>query len=246
MRLSKWTVEALLLSDELAKLIARNQEEEVTGTVLRNVDRQSAEERKATVPLLATAKVTTSKIPVGSYIATCTGIIEDSIPESNFNPDIYRFYFDVDGKKDEEGNQATTDAISSRALSPKSKLWDWLVAFGLRPEVGKVIDLESVIGRKVMIVVEAHGEYTRVGKLVPLPEGMAQPANDDAPFDTEPKQPLADALAEAAALSEWFERVKAIGFTPKEILDHSVAMTGKTPKDLTPDEREQLSKSMGV
>lgn len=177
-RLSKWSVEALLLSDDLAKLIEQHRQEEVTGTGPRNVDGHSADVRHAQendMPLLATGKVTTSKMPVGSYLATCTAIIEDAIEKSEFNPEIYRFYFDVDGKKDEDGNQATTDAISSRTLSPKSKLWSWLESFGLRPEVGKVIDLEAVVGRKVMVVVKQHGDYTRVEELVPVPEGFQAP-----------------------------------------------------------------------
>ena len=200
--------------------------------------------------LLATPKVPTSKIPVGSFIATCTGIIEDTIENSQYNPEVYRFYFDVDGKKDDEGNQATTDAISSRAFSPKSKLWGWLEAFGLQPEVGKVMDLESVVGRKVMIVVKQHGEYTRVEELVTPPEGMnsqhASTANvGDVPFDDAPKPALADELAEAAALASWFEEVKAIGYTTKEILDHCKAQyNGRLPKELTADERVALGQQL--
>ena len=203
------------------------------------------------MPLEVTAKMPTSKIPVGSYIATCTGIIEDAIPESQYNPDIYRFLFDVDGKKDDEGNQATTDAISSRALSPKSKLWDWLVAFGLNPQVGKTIDLEGVIGRKVMIVVEQNGEYTRVGKLVPLPEGMAQPAPaaiepDEVPWADDKPTPLADALAEASALATIVDEAKKIGFSMKEIIDVAQSEFGKPPKDLTAEERDRFQKALGV
>ena len=198
------------------------------------------------MPLLATAKVPTSKVPVGSFIATCTGIIEDSIENSQYNPEVYRFFFDVDGKKDDEGNQMTTDAISSRAFSPKSKLWSWLEAFGLTPEVGKVMDLEGVIGRKVMIVVKQHGEYTRVEELVPLPEGMGQPAAfDDVPFD-DAKPTLKDALAEATELAKLVEAAKAVGYTMKEITDLSMGAYSKPPKDLTAEERTGLATSMGI
>lgn len=237
------------MSDDLAKLIASNSHR------ADDIDGHSAEAigQENDMPLEVTAKMPTSKIPVGSYIATCTGIIEDAIPESQYNPDIYRFLFDVDGKKDDEGNQATTDAISSRALSPKSKLWDWLVAFGLNPQVGKTIDLEGVIGRKVMIVVEQNGEYTRVGKLVPLPEGMAQPAPstssepDDVPWNEGgTKPPLADALAEASALATIVDEAKKIGFSMKEIIDVAQSEFGKPPKDLTAEERDRFQKALGV
>lgn len=195
------------------------------------------------MPLLATAKVPTSKLEVGSYTVLCTGIIEDALPESKFNPEVYRLLFDVEGVKDEEGNQATTDAICSRTFSPKSKLWGWLVAFGLKPEVGKVMDLESVIGRRCMAVVEANGDYTRVGNLVPLPRG-SQPTNvDDVPFDTD-APPLADALHEAAALADWTEQLRGIGYSTKEIIDHAKAKTGKALRDLSAAERDELMAEM--
>lgn len=206
------------------------------------------------MPLLATPKVPTSKVPVGSFVATCTGLIEDTIENSQYNPEVYRFYFDVVGKKDEEGNQMTTDAISSRAFSPKSKLWGWLEAFGLTPEVGKVMDLESVIGRQVMIVVKQHGEYTRVEELVPLPEGMGQPTPDiidkfaaaDGVTREQEVSSLSDALADAAELATIVDEAKKIGFSMKEITDVCQSEFNKPMKELDATERDRFRKALGV
>lgn len=184
------------------------------------------------MPLLATAKQPTSKLDAGTYTAICTGIMEDVLPNSTYTNDIYRFYFDVENLLDEEGNQATTDAISSRTLSPKSKLWGWLTAFGLKPEVGKVMDLEEVIGKRVMLVVTPsdNGEYNRVTNIVPLPKG-AQPAS-------------ADLLTEASALATWMDSVRSIGYTTKEIIDHCQAKYGRKPNELTAEERDELAKEL--
>lgn len=213
------------------------------------------------MPLLATAKQPTSKVPVGSFVATCTAIIEDTLKNSKFNDEIYRLYFNVDGKTDEEGNQMTTDAVSSRAFSPKSKLWGWLEAFGLQPVVGKVMDLEAVVGRKVMIVVKQNGEYTRVDDLVPLPEGMAPPAPtrvDDIPFDHSTS--LSDELrAKAAAIatttggpvvdeetaSAWWKARLGEGFERKNVIDLCKEMFGgRIPGELSAEELAGLTDQM--
>lgn len=189
------------------------------------------------MPLLVTAKQPTSKLDAGTYTAVCTGIIEDTMPESKFTNDIYRFYFDVDDLLDEEGNQATTDAISSRTLSPKSKLWGWLIAFGLRPEVGKVIDIEEVVGKHVMLVVTPSdsGEYNRVSNIVPLPKGKANGA-----------APGGDVLTEASALANWMDEIRAIGYTTKEIIDFCQSKFGRKPNELSASEREDIGKELAA
>lgn len=161
--------------------------------------------------------------------------MEDVLPNSTYTNDIYRFYFDVENVLDEEGNQATTDAISSRTLSPKSKLWGWLTAFGLHPEVGKVIDLEEVVGKRVMLVVTPsdNGEYNRVTNIVPLPKGATNGATGDV-------------LTEASALATWMEGIRQVGYTTKEIIDHCQGKFGRKPNELTAEERDELSKELSA
>lgn len=251
-RLSKWTVEAWLLSDELAKEIESNSQR------ADDIDGHSAEAtgQEKDMPQV-TATQPTSKLDAGSYTVTCTAVAESVMENSQYdNPDIYRFYFDVHDMEDENGEQATTDAICSRKLTPSSKLWKFLTAFGLRPEIGKTFELEDCIGKTVMAVVEPNkaGTYNNVASLVPLPRGAqsapsaAQEARQpvdvsDVPFDTA-EPPLADALHEAAALADWTEQLRTIGYSTKEIIDHAKAKKGKALRDLSAAERDELMAEM--
>ena len=194
------------------------------------------------MPLLVTATQPTSKLDVGSYTVTCTGAVESVMENSQFdNPEIYRFYFDVHDMKDENGEQATTDAICSRKLSPSSKLWKFLTAFGMRPEIGKTFDLEECIGKTVVASVEPNkaGTFNNVAGLYPLPKTSTNalssttntPAVDDAPFDTE-----------SNPLNVWLDGMKAVGFNTKEIIDLCKSRFNKMPPALSDLERDLLSK----
>lgn len=166
------------------------------------------------------------------------------------NPEIYRFYFDVHDMEDENGEQATTDAICSRKLTPSSKLWKFLTAFGQRPEIGKTFELEDCIGKTVMAVVEPNkaGTYNNVASLVPLPRGTTTNATppttntvdeEDVPFDTEPP-------AESSPLNDWLTAMRNVGFSTKEIIDLCKSRFEKLPRELSDLQRDLLGKEYGI
>ena len=170
----------------------------------------------------------------------------------------------LEGTEDDEGNpivlRSTMNLKFSRGGTYQpSTLFLFAQAFGVVPDVGTPFDTDWLKGKKArgMVRTETEGKWPKVipESLIPMPKGNGrnapsavqearQPSNvDDVPFDTVPA--LADQLAEAAALANWFEEVKGIGYTTKEILDHCKAQyDGRLPKDLTADERVALGQEL--
>ena len=180
--------------------------------------------------LIATAKEPAPTIEAGSYVVRCMEIVEDEIENSSFNPHVYRLRLETEDKLTEEGNPVPLDAICSRTLSPKSKLWRWLVAFGLQPEIGKNIDLEDIVEKEALAIVilkeTETGVFSRVDDIVPLPVSTRR------------------AAAPADDIGSWWAEVRAAGPTVKEATDKAVAMYKKEPKDCTPLERQAVLQAL--
>lgn len=152
------------------------------------------------------------------------------------NPDIYRFFFNVHDMVDEDGEQATTDAICSRKLTPQSKLWRFLTAFGIKPEIGKTFELEDCIGKTVMAIVEPNkaGTYNNVASLAPLPRGAGAPKQESAP------------AAVDNGISDFWAATRAANLTLEVVKQASEDMFGKAPANLTAEQRDELLKAMDV
>ena len=93
-----------------------------------------------------------------------------------------RFKLVVEGELTKDGKQIVLDPIANRVLSPKSKLWSWLVAFGFSPRIGEAFELENCVGKRALAAVAAKTladgskGFPRVESLMRLPTAKAKPA----------------------------------------------------------------------
>ena len=183
--------------------------------------------------LYATAKEPAPQVEAGSYTVKCMDIKEDTIENSQFNPDVYRLSLETEDVLTQEGNPVRLDAICSRTLSPKSKLWRWLTAFGMTPEVGKRIDLEDVVERSALAIVinkeSEGGVFSRVDDIVPLPSRRRAAAGE-----------------QEDDISAWWKRTRDAGIDRMDAMATSEEMFGKAPAVLTTEERDELSKRLGI
>lgn len=90
--------------------------------------------------------------PPGLYDAVISDVKQDHLAESKFGTgDIIRFYAKLHDVMDADGDPVIIDAIANLLLTPMSKLWSWLEALGVSPEVGYDIDIESVVGKPCVL-----------------------------------------------------------------------------------------------
>ena len=130
--------------------------------------------------LVRTAKqAQVSNVPPGTYQVRCMEVAADVLDNPQFGTgDVIRFDLEVVDKLGADGNPLTIDAIANDRLTPKSKLWGWLEAFGITPEINGDLDIEEVVGREALarIVQKEGSEFTRVDALIPLPTASKSPA----------------------------------------------------------------------
>lgn len=131
------------------------------------------------MPLVVTAgNGGSAKLDPDTYHVACIGVREDRIENDKFgHPEKVRFDLEVKGVIDPEtGLPAVIDAMCNKVLSPKSNLWRWCEAFGLKPELGKPLDLESARGCEVFAIVAQvesdAGAFSRVTDLMPMPRAQ--------------------------------------------------------------------------
>ena len=109
----------------------------------------------------------------GLYDAIVTGVREDNIPSTFNNGDVIRITCKLVDVVDEGGDPVHLDAIANAKLTSLSKLWAWLEALGLHPEVDFDLDLEQVVGHAcVLSIVDAKSSkddsvYSRVEAIYP-------------------------------------------------------------------------------
>ena len=148
------------------------------------------------------------------------------------------------------GETERLDPLVNWAWSERATLYKFALGFGGVVDLTSAFDTDQMKGKQAQVLIKTDTEksaWPKVVDVIAIKKGKSPaPTVDDVPFDTDDKPTLTDALAEGVALSEWFESVKAIGYTPKEILDHAQGKYGKAPKDLTPAERDELSQELGV
>lgn len=126
-------------------------------------------------------------IDPGTYHIRCMDAREDHLDNSQFGSgDVIRFDLEAVDMVMPDGNPVQLDAIANDRLTPKSKLWGWLEAFGLKVEVGSDIDIDDVVGREAYAVVvdkasEQGGVFSKVDNLIPLPKTGARSMPGAAP-----------------------------------------------------------------
>ena len=79
-------------------------------------------------------------------------------------------------------------ALTSTTVTPKSKIWPWLVALGYEPQIDEPFDIMAFVGYECWIMVDRKADpkdatkvYSNVTKIVPAPRALAAPAAAPAP-----------------------------------------------------------------
>jgi len=107
----------------------------------------------------------------GLYDAVVSQVRTDQMTSSFGTNDVVRFTCKLDLVVDEGGDPVHLDAIANARLTPQTKLWAWLEALGLHPEVDFDIDIEQAVGKAcVLSIVDAVREgttFSRVDAMYP-------------------------------------------------------------------------------
>lgn len=145
-------------------------------------------EKEDNMSLVRTAKESTvTTVPPGTYHVRCIEVRPDQLENPQFGDGaVIRFELEVVDQLAPDGSALVIDAIANDRLTPKSKLWGWLEAFGITPQINGDVDIEACVYREAMarIVKKPESEFTRVDELFPLPSNMAKPSASKA--DGEP------------------------------------------------------------
>ena len=174
---------------------------------------------------------TVTKLDPGTYTVRCMDIKEDKIENPQYGDGrVIRFILEVDDVLDENGDPVVLDPIANDKLTPKSKLWGWLEAFGLTLEIGKSVDCDKAIGQTAIALIgertgkDGTGSFPSVESLVP--SQRASTATDD------------------DSVSAFWSMARNKGLTIAQAKQACVEMTGLEPKDVTPQQRKEVLASI--
>lgn len=177
------------------------------------------------MPVIAvTAGGSKVELADGTYPVQVSEVIEDTIENPQFgNGDVVRIILLVDGVLQPDGEETHLDAIANMKLTPKSKLWGWVTAFGLELVVGSEFDTDALVGRSALAriendVKEDGSTWPRVRDIFPA---VVKPAAGSL---TKP-----DGKPDYNA---FWARVKAIGKTKADVDALAVSVPGRSVAEL--------------
>ena len=159
-----------------------------------------------------------------------------------------KLHLQVHGTDDGEGEEVIIDPLlnlkwSSGGDWPASTLYLYAVAL-CGPQDGDVaFDTDNLKGKTATALTrtETAGAWPKVKEIMPLKKGVKNAPTQHVSNGKPLAEAGIDALTEAQALAAWFDAVKAHGYTPKEIGDHSVAKYQRQVSQLTASERDALA-----
>lgn len=223
------TPEALALSRKLAIELGQLPRDDSQSADA--IAGHSTEEKETEMPIVIKAKAAGEvvHIPPGTYRVVCMNVAEDTLENPQYGSgEVYRFDLEAREKLDEEGNPIKLDGIANRVLSPKSKLWKWLMAFGVKFAIGEDIDIEECIGQEAFAVVEDLTKdgtvFSRVVDIIPAPAATARN--------------LAD-------ISDFWAEARDMGYSVKDATEKAHTMYQKAPKDLDVNQRAAVLQGLG-
>lgn len=137
-------------------------------------------------------------VPDGTYPGTLIALEDFLAPDFN-NPDdnktLRRWTFGLDGEVDVDGNPAEIDGVSSTALGPRSKAYEWIEALlGRKLDKGETITRSMLLNKTCLVKVEQNKDgYSKVTAIIPAPRarGGTSPASQQPPLVTYPDSPPA-------------------------------------------------------
>ncbi len=241
--MSKWSVEALLLSDDLAKLIEANR-----------IKDQG--EREMPIVPVSTGK-TKPKIPDGNYTFQITDAAQSVWQSDKFGhagePNLTLSCL-IMGVLDEDGEDIYLDPQMSLKYKPVGKtppstLYLYAKAAGVLAEPGEPFNTDALVGRVLSGNITTEGEdWPKIEpkSLMPSKTAARAIAQKEQGAPSEGAVPWESAETGVDDLATWRTKLIDVGYTPAEIANHSKAAYDRLPADLTPIEREELAKSLGV
>ena len=170
------------------------------------------------------------KLDPGTYPVTCFDVRAEKLDKFTFGDGrVIRFILEVDDTVDEDGGPVYLDPIANDKLTPKSKLTEWLNAFGVAAAVGEAVDLESCIGKRALAVIgikpgkDGSGEFSSVDSILPAQKAKAAPST----------------VAEMS-IGDWWKHTRELGIERAALIQASEDIYSAEPKDLTGDQRAEL------
>lgn len=88
-------------------------------------------------------------VPEGEYVAKLSNLEMTNHPQYG---DSIRWSFELISPAEHAGVNVT--AMSSTKVSPKSKIFSWASAFGMKLVPGEDLDLETLLGKKIKVRVK--------------------------------------------------------------------------------------------
>lgn len=166
------------------------------------------------------------------YEVRCIETGADHLEGSKFGSgDVVRIVLEVQGELDSDGNPVEIDAIANYKLTPKSKLWTWAEAFGLKPVVGQDFDTDDMVDCHARALITDRDEvaadgkiYSRVEKIMALDQVAGAAAQSPA-------------LVNADGTPNWsafWPAIAKLGLNKQHVFDHvgSMDLTGMDGADV--------------
>ena len=176
------------------------------------------------------------KIEPGLYAVTCTAVHDETLPNPQYGTgEIIRFDFTFDEVMDADGEPAMLDAIASKRLTPKSKLWEWSESLLNRElKIDDEIDTDEFMACQAMVQViidtKADGsQWSKIDKVLPMPKQGASKA---------------EVPMESRSISDWWVALRSLGFTRQDVMEASNKLFEREPAELKVEQRRQLVVSL--
>lgn len=124
-----------------------------------------------------------AKVVPGTYPVVCTRVEEKYLEKPTYGDGhVLAVYIDLEDYEDDEGKAVELNGIASYVLSPKSKLWGWMTAFGIKVEVGGEYEPQDMIGRHAFAMIgekpgKDGGMFNTIDSLMPVPAARRGPGN---------------------------------------------------------------------
>jgi len=194
------------------------------------------------MPILTPKQSGGVRVEPGIYAVTCVGATEDFIEGSRFGDGaILRIDLELEGETDSSGQPVIVDGIANLTLSPKSKLWGWVKAFGFELEFGTPFNTDDLIGARAQAVIvdkpstsDPNLVFSAIDQIVPLPRAKG----------AAPAAKTAAVTSAGLPIGEWWALTRKEGLSQPAVNAAAAHLYGKEPKELTAAERADLVTTM--
>lgn len=164
------------------------------------------------------------------YNVRCIETTQDHLDGSKFGSgDVVRIILEVQDQIDSDGNPVEIDAIANLKLTPKSKLWEWAEAFGLKPVVGQDFDTDDLVDCHARALIVDRDEPSADGKVYSRVEKIMAPGSNAAP--------ASPTIVNADGTPNWsafWPAIAKLGLNKQHVFDHigTMDLTGLDGADV--------------